>query len=142
MGFRVLEVALGMVFWTAAALKFPNIDLFVFQVQQYQLLPRPLLEPLCLWLLWLEVVCGAAILWPRTSEAGLMLCSLLYSVFAFFVGVTLARGKQLDCGCFGEASAPLGWGHFLAIVVTLCVSLALCRRRRNLAISTGSATPG
>lgn len=58
-----------------------------------------------------ELVVAVAAVWVggRTSVA--MLCAVW--VVLALVADRLRRAGAADCGCFGRAAAPVGWGHVL-----------------------------
>lgn len=56
-----------------------------------------------------ELAIAAALLVPATTRAGAAAALALFAGMAVVVGVTLARGRRPDCGCFGKLhSQPIG----------------------------------
>jgi hypothetical protein len=110
-----VERALGLIFVASALAKLTNVELFLFQVYQYSLLPKAAVEPLGLLLLWLEVCCGLGLLRACASPAPLCLSGLLYGCFSGAVGLALWRGKRPDCGCFGLESEPISSTHLVVV---------------------------
>jgi uncharacterized membrane protein YphA (DoxX/SURF4 family) len=127
MGMQVLlSMALGFIFLASAVPKLRHPKGFVLAVLEYRVLsPRlgwlyaRLLPPLEL-LLALLLLSGTA---PRS--AAIVLLVLLLSFMAA-VGINLARGRDLDCHCFGKARRrPIGWGLLLQNGVLLGAASAL-----------------
>jgi uncharacterized membrane protein YphA (DoxX/SURF4 family) len=110
----------GGVFLFAGVLKVRDPQLFTMQVRAFELLPDPLNAFLALGLPWLEIFCGLAVIsgWLRTG--GLLLLDAALLVFIGVLGSALARGKQIDCGCFGGA-AHLSQVQELSLDVALLI---------------------
>ena len=70
------------------------------------------MNAVAIYLPWLELVCGAAILLvPRwRPAAGLLILGMLLGFTGLFVSVIL-RGIEIDCGCFSVdgSGATIGW---------------------------------
>ena len=54
--------------------------------------------------------------------------ALLYAGFAAFTAAQVRRaaatGESADCGCFGEADAPVGWTHVVVNVLLAATAVA------------------
>lgn len=76
---------------------------FAQSIFAYRLLPMAAVAPLALLLPWLEVLAALALVAgvARRSAAALLLAMLL--AFTAGLGVNLARGNPVDCGCFGAS---------------------------------------
>ena len=109
--------------------KMANVQLFLFQVYQYSLLPKASIEPLGLLLLWLEMCCGFALLRAGASGAPLCLSGLLYGCFSLAVGSALLRGVRPDCGCFGLENTPISLAHLAAVSLLSLFSFGLAFRK-------------
>jgi len=110
---HALRIVVGGIFLYAGAVKIIDPYGFAKNVFQYQLLPDGLWVNLtALFLPWLEVVCGAAlILAPRLRRASAALIFLLLAVFTAAVIVSLYRGLDISCGCLSTdpGAAKIGW---------------------------------
>jgi len=105
----LLRIGLGGMFIVAGVLKMKDVGAFVTQIGNYQFLPA--------WSAYfgivipaIEVVVGAAIilspkLWRQAAEL-----ILLVMLVAFTVAVSRAwaLGINIECGCFGTGSTPIG----------------------------------
>ncbi len=79
---------------------------FAHELHNYALLPDAAVNPLALLLPWLEVVSGVVLflgLWRRAAAA---VFGLLLVVFVGALSIDLARGRPVDCGCFGTSTVP------------------------------------
>lgn len=124
-----VERGLGLIFLASALTKLANVELFLFQIYQYSLVPKNTIEPLGLTLLWLEVCCGFLLLRATSSPAPLCLSGLLYGCFSVAVGLALWRGLRPDCGCFGLESAPISSGHLALVAFFSALSFRLAYQR-------------
>lgn len=105
------RLILGGVFLTSGLGKLSDRSGTISQVIAYDVLPKPLARIYGRFLPWAELVLAGSLLaglWTRYAAVGL---GLLLLSFAIAVGVNLARGRQMECGCFGRMTLKrLGWG--------------------------------
>ncbi len=73
---------------------------FALVVFRFHLMPDAVINLIALWLPWIEILAAIALLFPTWRSAGVLLLSalLLLSTAAIIIG--LARGLDIDCGCF------------------------------------------
>jgi putative oxidoreductase len=116
----ILSAALGVIFLMSALPKLRHPKGFVLAVLEYRVLPPCLswfyacLVPLLECLLALLLLTGTVV-----RSAAITISVLLFS-FIVAVGINLARGRDLDCRCFGRAiRRPIGWHLLLQDVVLL-----------------------
>jgi hypothetical protein len=117
---------LGCIFLISAFPKLRHPKGFILIVLEYRILPPALgrlyarlLPPLECWLALLFFT-GTAI-----RAAGVLAAVLLLS-FIVAVSVNLARGRRLDCHCFGRArQRKIGWGLLLEDGLLLVFASAL-----------------
>jgi uncharacterized membrane protein YphA (DoxX/SURF4 family) len=129
-----LRLLLSAVFLYAAYTKLRQPWLvFAMAIDSYQMLPEWAVLALARTLPWLEAAIGALLLFG----IGLRFTAIAASaMLAGFFGVMLysyARGKQIDCGCFGLGEA-LGPATLIRDGLLVAASLALtwmaCRAGR------------
>lgn len=126
-----LRIVLGGLLVVAGALKLPDPTAFANEITNYRFLPS--LAPwLAATLPLVEIALGAALVaapigWRRAAA----LASLgLLAVFTVAVGQVVARGINVDCGCFGGNSGPvtaLTVGRDLALMAMAAAILWLER---------------
>jgi uncharacterized membrane protein YphA (DoxX/SURF4 family) len=121
-----LGAMLGLVFMASAVPKLRHPRGFVLAVLEYRVLPPRLsrlyarLVPPLEFLLAFLVLTGTAV----RSAAAVM--SVLLLSFIVAMGINMARGRDLDCHCFGRATTrPIGWRALLQDVVLLGASIAV-----------------
>jgi hypothetical protein len=121
-----LSVVLACIFLASAVPKLLHPRGFILAVLEYRVLPERLgwlygrlLPPLEL-LLALLLLSGTAV------RLAAIVGSLLLLSFLIAVSINLARGRTLDCHCFGRArKRPIGWGLLLQDGALLGASIAL-----------------
>lgn len=96
-----VQFVLAAFFVVAAVAKIADPPGFAHEIHNYRLLPEAAVGAFALVLPWLELLAGVALflgLW-RGTAAGLL--AVLLVVFMGALGINLARGHPVDCGCFG-----------------------------------------
>ena len=101
---------LGFVFLGASIPKLLARADFQAALANYRILPDRLVAPVAQWLPRIELAAAAALFaGVFVTAVGLAVVTLLL-VFAVAVGVNLARGRQIDCGCSGfTARRTISW---------------------------------
>ncbi len=101
-----VQLALGVIFIAAAVSKIADPPGFAHEVYNYRLLPGGAVNAMALVLPWLEILVGLALvlgIWRQTA-AGIV--GLLLVLFVGALSINLARGRPIDCGCFGVSKVP------------------------------------
>ena len=121
----VFRLVLGGLFVYAGAAKALEPLDFAQNIRNYQLVGQSLSFMAALVLPWLEILAGAFLvagIWKR--GAALAITGLLV-FFIVLTAVTMVRGLDVDCGCFGSLSRKSGWGVILEDLGMLVLGLAL-----------------
>jgi len=122
----VARLVLGFVFIYASLDKIAHPDLFAEAVYNYQLLPDAAVNLVAIWLPWLELLSGSLLalgLWTRGS---ILILTGLMLVFLGSLAINLARGLDINCGCFVTQSAdPITIVTILRDAVFLFLALFL-----------------
>jgi putative oxidoreductase len=98
-----LRFGLGAVFVYAGLMKVWDPVAFADSVASFRMLPDVLVSPVALALPMFELLLGGLLWVPRwtaTAAAGLV---MLCAIFGVALGTALARGLEIDCGCFGKS---------------------------------------
>lgn len=93
---------LAFVFLSAAIPKLLRPFEFERAVENYRLLPSRLVRPLANWLPRLELVGALAVLVGVAVAPIALVMAVLLVGFATAIGINLARGRSIDCGCFNS----------------------------------------
>ena len=99
---------LGAIFLIAGGMKIAHpadffSDLLGFKVP----LPELFLRVVAVWLPWLEVIAGLALIADFWGETVRPLVVGFCLIFVLMLGQAVLRGLDLNCGCFG--SSAHGW---------------------------------
>lgn len=111
---RFLDVAarLGVatvLIW-AALPKVRDPAAFVQAIENYHMVPETLAPWMAAVLPWVEIVVGVALVANVRARAAAAIAGGLFVVFGVAMAQAIARGINLDCGCFGSAlAAQVTW---------------------------------
>jgi uncharacterized membrane protein YphA (DoxX/SURF4 family) len=114
---------------------------FARAVYNFQILPDPLVNLTAIVLPWLELVLGLLLVAGVWLPGALVWCNLLLATFTGAMLFNLARGVDVQCGCFNASStsAMIGlWDvlrdlSLLALALYLLVALFTTGTRRKKA---------
>jgi len=123
---RLFRWGLAAIFLAAALPKILDPSSFAFDISHYALVPDLLVNPMAAVLPWIEAVTGLALLSGFAAEGAVLLANLMLLTFLGALGWALAKGLDIDCGCFGHSGAR---GH---------VGLAFLRDVGFLAVAVGA----
>jgi uncharacterized membrane protein YphA (DoxX/SURF4 family) len=114
---------------------------FAKDVYNYQILPDALINPAALVLPWFELLIGLCLLAGIWLPGAVLAVNGLLLVFLAAFGFNLARGLDVNCGCFstGAAAPAMAAGWYLlrdALFLALGLFLlqAVFRRGRRVSL--------
>jgi putative oxidoreductase len=123
---RIVALIIGGIFIYAGVMKIFDPVGFANDIDNYKILPWPLTVRLAFYLPWLEILCGLAVILGLLYRGGLLILTMLISIFIIASVIAKARGLDITCGCFGHASKYLSFfGHLALDFVLLAVLVAL-----------------
>jgi putative oxidoreductase len=123
---RIVALIIGGIFIYAGGMKIFDPAGFANDIDNYKILPWPLTVRLAFYLPWLEILCGLAVILGLLYRGGLLILTMLISIFIVASVIAKARGLDITCGCFGHASKYLSFfGHLALDFVLLAVIGAL-----------------
>lgn len=120
---RIIGLLVGGVFIFAGLskivglqpLRFLDPMEFARDIDNYKMLPWAICVAFALYLPWLEVICGLALIFRRWYSGAL---TILFALLLVFIGASIAaktRGIDITCGCFGHLSNQLSFAWHLAL---------------------------
>lgn len=123
----VFRVVLGAVFIYASIHKILDPGAFAESIRNYLLLPALVTNLVAIILPWVEVVCGLFLvvgIFPRSCAA---VVSALLAIFSAALIISLARGLDIDCGCFdsGQGNETIGILYVLRDWTLLFMSVSV-----------------
>src|SRR2546423_15255112 len=126
---RIIAVLIGVLFIYAGAVKIIDPVEFARDIDNYKMLPWKLGLGLALYLPWLEIFCGLALITRVLYRGSVFIVTTLMILFMVASIVAKARGLDVSCGCFGHASKYLNFSWHLALDVLLLGGLLLLWKR-------------
>jgi putative oxidoreductase len=94
---------LGVVFIYASYDKLFHPQAFADIIYHYQILPDRLINATALFLPWLELLMGICLITGFWMPGTVLWCNFLLVVYIGALSFNLARGLNIDCGCFSTA---------------------------------------
>ena len=101
----LLGVALGGIFIYAAWGKLWDPRPLVTIVWGYRLLPNGPINLIAIFMPWMELLIGLAMLTGYKRRAGALWASLLLFGFIGALGINAVRGLNVACGCFSTSAS-------------------------------------
>ena len=120
------RIALASVLAFAAIPKLGDAATFARDIDNYHMLPVAWAAPLAVMMPPLEILVALALLVGIHARGAALISAGMMLVFAIAMAQAIARGIDLDCGCFGSALAMhvSGWS-ILRNVVLASLSLPI-----------------
>jgi len=100
----LIRIAVGAIFIYASIDKITHPAQFARIVYNYHLVPSDFINIFALFLPWVELAAGICIIMGIWKEGGVLLANLLVLSFIIALSINLARGVNLECGCFTVSS--------------------------------------
>jgi putative oxidoreductase len=147
---RILDFLIAAVFIFAGAVKILNLDPlishlghlqfanligdlqhlklvdptgFAIDIDNYKILPWPIVVAFAFYLPWLEIFCGLSLIARKFYGGGLSILTALVGVFIAASLFAKARGIDITCGCFGHVSKNWSFSTHLAVDFALFAAL-------------------
>jgi uncharacterized membrane protein YphA (DoxX/SURF4 family) len=119
----MFRLVVGGVFIWAGILKILEPLEFAQNIANYRVVSRDISFFLALVLPWLEVLCGILVILGIFRSASSLLLSGMLGVFLVLITVTILRGLDVDCGCFGSIGRHVDHWLLLTDIVLLYMTL-------------------
>ncbi len=123
------RIVVGGLFIYAGILKIADPLGFAQDIKNYRLLPQTLCLFTAFILPWLEVLTGACLITGLFKKTSALLISGMLMFFIILVAITMIRGIDVECGCFGTFSRKADWGLIAEDLVMLVMALAVALTR-------------
>jgi uncharacterized membrane protein YphA (DoxX/SURF4 family) len=130
---RIIAIVLGALFIYAGVVKIIEPVEFARDIDNYKMLPWRLGVFLALYLPWLEILCGLALITRVLYRGGIFIVTTLMSLFIVASIVAKARGLDVSCGCFGHASKYLSFSWHLVLDFALLIGLVVLWKSQSAA---------
>ena len=121
----LVRLVVGITFIYASYYKIIEPGDFARSIWYYHLLPGSLINLIAIILPWVELLCGLALIVGVGYRGSLWLITVMTVVFVVAIASAIARGIDLDCGCFkaAKSSSESTWNS-LIFDIALLVLLA------------------
>lgn len=121
-----IRIILGFVFIFAAISKAAEPEAFAKAIYNYKLLPLFLINILAITLPWIELSAGLLLVFGVSVKENSAILSGMLLVFIIAIAISLARGLDINCGCFGTVDgSKVGLMKILENVGLLFLGLIL-----------------
>jgi uncharacterized membrane protein YphA (DoxX/SURF4 family) len=129
---RVCQVVIGALFAWAALAKLGDIPGFARQVHGFRAVPLAMENLVALTLPWIELVAALGLTMGVRARASAIVVLGMLATFTVAILAALARGLDIDCGCFGTADAArVGAVKVMQNAGMLVVAAVAARRPRG-----------
>lgn len=128
----LLRVALGAVFLYAALIKIANLPAFAGNVAAYQLLPYAGNYLVAAILPWIEAICGLLLVTGWRARSAAALVAAMNMLFIVLLFSTVARGLDIDCGCFRQGGEKTtAWTAIFRDILLLVAAVFVFRKTKQ-----------
>jgi putative oxidoreductase len=122
---RIIAIIIGGLFIYAGVVKVIDPAEFARDIDNYKMLPWQLSVWMGLYLPWLEIFCGVALIVRVLHRGSVFILTSMMVLFIVITIVAKARGLDISCGCFGHASKYLSFARHLVLDFLLLGGLVL-----------------
>lgn len=122
LAFRII---VGGLFLYAAVLKIRDPLEFAQDVRDFRLVGQNLSFLTAVILPWVELLAGVFLIAGLWRKGSALLVSLMLGFFIVLILATIARGLDVDCGCFGHLSRKADFRLLVEDGLMLYMSLCL-----------------
>lgn len=138
----VVRLVVGGLFVYAGVRKLLDTQGFATDILHYRILPPDAVLLLAIYLPWLEILAGAALVGGILYRGGLAILSALTVIFIGAIASAMARGLDISCGCFGAGASGTAnpWWMLARDVGILCATIFLALAGRH-PIALGKHAP-
>lgn len=119
----ICRLTLAIIFFYAGIEKIINPRDFAVAIYNYQLLPDCAVNALAVILPWLEIIVAICLVAGLYVRGATLISSALFLTFATALAISLVRGLDISCGCFGAASGSINWLYLARDLSLFCMSV-------------------
>ena len=122
------RISLGVVFLYASFDKIRDPGSFSSNIQNYQILPYGITNLFAIFLPWVELYVGACLILGVFLNGAALLSMGMMVMFIIALGQALARGLDIECGCFSQEGSLVGLNTLLRDIIWLAMAVFVWRR--------------
>lgn len=122
----LLRFILGFVFIYSGFIKIIDAQGFSNSISNYKLLPEFIINFFAIILPWIELTSGLLLLIGISVKENALIINLLLSVFLIAIIISLIRGLDINCGCFGtKGGTKIGTAKLIENSLLLLMGILL-----------------
>ena len=125
------RISLGVVFLYASFEKIRDPGSFSANIQNYQILPYGITNLIAILLPWVELYVGACLILGVFVDGAVLLSAGMLVLFIVALGQALARGLDIECGCFSQEGSLVGLNTLLRDLIWLAMAVFVWRRKEK-----------
>jgi uncharacterized membrane protein YphA (DoxX/SURF4 family) len=118
------RILVALVFIYAGAEKISDPKIFSQAIYNYRLLPIESVNIVAITLPWLELISGILLLFGVSVKENSAIIGTLLVIFIIAIFISMIRGLNIDCGCFGKSN-PVGWKKIGENILLFIICIAL-----------------
>ena len=124
----IIRLFLGFIFVYAAITKISDAEEFSLAIYNYKLLPLAFVNILAIILPWIELCAGILLIFGISVKENSAIIFGLLIIFIIAVTISLFRGLDISCGCFGTVEgSKVGLLKILENIGLLVLSILLLK---------------
>jgi len=100
----LFRLMLGFIFIFAGIEKISDLSGFSNAIYNYKLLPISFINFIAIMLPWIELTSGILLLFGVYVKENSSIIAVLLIIFFIAIAISLARGLNIECGCFGTSN--------------------------------------
>jgi len=128
----VLRLVLGFIFLFAAVFKIADANTFAQSINNYKLLPDILINLTAIILPWIELSASLLLIFGVSVKEHSAIISTLLIIFIAAIFISVLRGLDIECGCFGTVDGSIvGVQKLLENIGLLLMGLILIKFDSN-----------
>ncbi len=123
----LVRLAVGITYIYASFYKVIEPGAFAKSIWFYHMVPGNLINLIALILPWLELVVGLALIVGLFYRGAVLWINLITVLFVIALSTAIARGLNIDCGCFkvGKEATGAAWDALIFDIGLLALTLQL-----------------
>lgn len=97
----IIRISIGILFIFSGILKMTDLISFHDTIELFNILPRQFINAATIFIPSAELICGLWLVLNIFKKGSITILIGLLTLFVIAVGISLIRGSEYDCGCFG-----------------------------------------
>jgi len=131
----IFRLILGFIFIYSGIEKISSPTGFSDAVLNYKLLPDIFINFFAIILPWIELIAGLLLLFGIAVKENSLIINSLLLIFIIAISISLIRGLNIDCGCFGTSGGTkIGITKLIENIILLLPGFFLMKFSSNFLV--------